>query len=380
MTGTPSEEGLADALTRRLHEFDTAAGFVFWTASPSPPVIAVLLAMGCHVVELILDDTEATDRLTTRRMCRACGRAGRFEVCPGCGGEAVRRPDDSPETVARRLSDYRRRCALIPAGTDRLRVDATPPPEQVAAAISEVPALAEFGRLLAGLDWLIGLYVAGSLATGDYRPGVSDLDLVAVVDGPVTDAREAALTALHRQVDSAFDGTNLGCVYVDVERLTAVDVRHPTWTHGLLVQRVLSGISRAELVRHGYAVFGRPPRELFPPMSGDAVRDAARAELTGYWAWAARRPWIWCDPVIADLGLTSMARGRHALRTGGLLSKSAAIEQAAAPPWLIAQLRTRRQGSPVVSPRWRTALIAWRDARRTVRKAQPSVAGHHTEG
>ncbi|WP_262479938.1 nucleotidyltransferase domain-containing protein [Actinoplanes lobatus] len=240
--------------------------------------------------------------------------------------------------------------------------------------------MAEFGRLLAGLDWLIGLYVAGSLATGDYRPGVSDLDLVAVVDGPVTDAREAALTALHRQVDSAFDGTNLGCVYVDVERLTAVDVRHPTWTHGLLVQRVLSGISRAELVRHGYAVFGRPPRELFPPMSGDAVRDAARAELTGYWAWAARRPWIWCDPVIADLGLTSMARGRHALRTGGLLSKSAAIEQAAAPPWLIAQLRTRRQGSPVVSPRWRTALIAWRDARRTVRKAQPSVAGHHTEG
>ncbi|MBO3737575.1 nucleotidyltransferase domain-containing protein [Actinoplanes sp. NEAU-H7] len=307
-------------------------------------------------------------------MCRACGRPGRFEVCPGCGGEAIRRPDDSPETVARRLSDYHRRRALIPAGTPRLRVDAIPPPGQVAAAISEVPALAEFGRLLARLDWVTGLYVAGSLATGDYRPGVSDLDLVAAVDGPVTDARDAALTALHRQVDAAFGGTNLGCVYVDVERLTAVDVRHPTWTHGLSVRRVLSGITRAELVRHGFTVFGRPPREVFPPMSDDAVRAAARDELTGYWAWAARRPWLWCDPVIADLGLTSMARGRHALRTGTLLTKSAAIEQAAAPPWLIAHLRARRRGSPVVSPRWRTALITWRDARRTVREAQPSVA------
>ena len=41
-----------------------------------------------------------------------------------------------------------------------------------------------------------------------------------------------------------------------------------------------------------------------------------RAELCGYWAYATRRPLWWLSPVIADLGLTSMARGRHALRTG----------------------------------------------------------------
>ena len=50
-----------------------------------------------------------------------------------------------------------------------------------------------------------------------------------------------------------------------------------------------------------------------------------------------------------------------------LLTKSKAIEQAHAPTWLIDQLRARRRGEPVVSPRLRTGWIAWRDARTTTR-------------
>jgi hypothetical protein len=233
------------------------------------------------------------------------------------------------------------------------------------------PVVDEFGRLLAGLGWVTDLHVAGSVATGDYLPGVSDLDLVALVDGPVSPARRDELAALHRGLDAgAGAGLDLGCVYVDA--IADVTRRHPTWTHGSLVDRILSGVTRAELVRHGYAVFGRAPGEVFPAMTDDDVRGAARAELTGYWAWAARRPWLWLDPVIADLGLTSMARGRYALAHGALLTKSDAIEQAAAPGWLRDQLRARRRGEAVTSPRLRTAVIAWRDARRTVRgPAQP---------
>lgn len=232
--------------------------------------------------------------------------------------------------------------------------------------ITTPAAVLEFGRQLDALGWVTDLLVAGSLATGDYLPGVSDLDLVALVDGPVGGRRRSVLTALHRQLDAGVAaGLNLGCVYVDAGQRSDVRVQHPTWTHGSLVQRILSGITRAELVRHGYAVLGASPCDVLPPMTDDDVRAAARAELTGYWAWAVRRPWIWLDPVIADLGLTSMARGRHALRTGDLLTKSQAVEQADAPAWLIDQLRARRRGEHVTSPRRRTALIAWRDARRT---------------
>jgi hypothetical protein len=227
-------------------------------------------------------------------------------------------------------------------------------------------AVTRFGDRLAGLGWVSDLFVAGSLATGDYRPGLSDLDLVALVPGKIDDFRKAALVALHRELDAeAAAGLHLGCVYVEAAALSDIGVRHPTWTHGLLVDRILSGVTRAELVRHGFAVFGREPREVLPAMGEDEIRAAARAELTGYWRWAARRPWLWLNPVIADIGLTSMARGRHALRTGGLLTKTEAIEQAAAPAWLVGQLRARRRGEKVVSPKVRTAVIAWRDAWRT---------------
>jgi Nucleotidyltransferase domain len=232
------------------------------------------------------------------------------------------------------------------------------------------PAVLQLADRLDSLGWVADLLVAGSLATGDYIPGVSDLDLVALTTGPADRARQEILTGLHRELDSGpAQGLDLGCVYVDAGTLTDLGAVHPTWTHGSLVQRSLSTVTRAELVRHGFAVLGRPPAAVLPEMTDDDVRRAARADLCGYWAHAARRPWWWLNPVIADLGLTSMARGRHTLRTGQLLTKTQAIEQAHAPPWLKDQLRARRRGEPVSSPRTRTALIAWRDARRTVASA-----------
>jgi hypothetical protein len=234
--------------------------------------------------------------------------------------------------------------------------------------VTSVPAaVRHLAEQLDGLDWVTDLLVAGSLATGDYVPGVSDLDLVALTGDPVGPARQQILASLHRRLDrSSAQGLDLGCIYVDAGKLADLAALHPTWTHGSLVQRRLSGVTRAELVRHGFAVLGRSPAAVLPEMTDDDVRRAARAELCGYWAYAARRPLWWLNPVIADLGLTSMARGRHALQTGQLLTKTQAIEQARAPAWLKDQLRARRQGEQVISPRARTALIAWRDARRTV--------------
>ena len=158
--------------------------------------------------------------------------------------------------------------------------------------MSASPRIAQqLAEELSPLGWVADLLVAGSLATGDYRPGVSDLDLVAIVDGPVDEERQATLAALHTRLDEGSGrGLDLGCVYVSQAVLLDPLAKHPTWTHGQMVERILSGITRAELVLHGYAVFGRPPGEILPAMDEDDVREAGRAELTGYWAWAARRP------------------------------------------------------------------------------------------
>ena len=227
--------------------------------------------------------------------------------------------------------------------------------------------LDELARRLSGIGWVTDLFVGGSLATGDHVPGVSDLDLVALVSGPVDPDRAACLVTLHRELDEGVgSGQDLGCVYVDSSRLLDLDASHPTWTHGSMVNRSLSRVARAELVLYGFQVFGRPPSDVLPAVSRRDVREAARSELAGYWARAARHPLWWLDPVMPDLGLTSMARGRHAMTTGELLTKTSAIEVANAPDWLIRDMRARRAGEHVVSPRLRCAVIAWRDARRTV--------------
>lgn len=140
----------------------------------------------------------------------------------------------------------------------------------------------EFGDALRPLGWVTALWVGGSAATGDHRLGVSDLDLVALVDGPVDDERQATLRTLHTALDAgAAHDLDLGCVYVDATRVADLGAPHPTWTHGNLEQRILSGISRAELVRHGWTGFGPAPTSILPTMSDDDVRRAAHAELTG---------------------------------------------------------------------------------------------------
>lgn len=235
----------------------------------------------------------------------------------------------------------------------------------------EVPlAVRELRAGLRRLGWVTDLWVGGSLATGDHRAGVSDLDLVALSDGPVSGARRAAAAEVHRSLDAdPASGAQLGCVYVPAEDLLGLAARHATWTHCRLVDRPLSAIGRAELVRHGFAVLGRSPADVLPGMTDDDVRRAARSELTGYWTLAARRPWWWLDPSLVDLGLLTMARARYTWRTGQLLTKTAAVDLVGAPAPLVADLRARRDGQQVRSPRVSSAWAAWSDARRTTRAA-----------
>jgi hypothetical protein len=123
------------------------------------------------------------------------------------------------------------------------------------------PSVHHLAGHLDDLGWVTDLLVAGSLATGDYVPGVSDLDLVALTAGPVGPARQEILAGLHRKLDQGpAQGLDLGCVYVDAGRLADFGALHPTWTHGSLVQRILSGVTRAELVRHGLRRPGAPAR------------------------------------------------------------------------------------------------------------------------
>lgn len=198
---------------------------------------------------------------------------------------------------------------------------------------------------LAGPAHRCRLWICGSIATGDFVPGVSDIDLLAIVDGDLTTARRK-LRRLHRSWDrrlvaGPLRGTWLGCVYVSADALPGFEagpvplasaeansVRHLTWTHRKLIRRRLSLMMLTELSAHGRAVVGSAPSTVFAAASVDDVRRAALAELTGFWAWAVSRPWWWLRADHIDLATTSAARLHAALDRGELLTKSAALTAA----------------------------------------------------
>jgi hypothetical protein len=224
------------------------------------------------------------------------------------------------------------------------------------------PAVEAFTERVRKLGWVSDLWVAGSLASGDYRPGVSDIDLVAIVAEELNGERLWQITELHSELDDAA----LGCVYVDVRLLGDTAVRHPTWTHSELIERPLSRLTRAELIVHGIPLFGLEPTALLGTIDDRGIRGAVRAELRGYWTWAVRRPSLWLDPTFAELSLLTMARARHGLRTGELITKSQAIERASWPSSLKRRLALRRRGEDVALPRLRLAVRSWPDACWTV--------------
>ena len=210
--------------------------------------------------------------------------------------------------------------------------------------------MTHFADAVRGL--VAGIYVAGSVASGDYRPGVSDIDAVALVDRSPRPALREALVEAHERLDRTVEGADaLHCVYVARPAVEDHSYRHWTWAFGELFRRRLSGIARAELLADPVVVVGPPPSAWLPPMPDATLRDAARAELAGYWMTALRKRSIWLEDVYVDVGLTTLARADAAIRKGRLVTKTESIGRLPSlgiPLDLVDEIGCRRAGGEVV--------------------------------
>ena len=86
-----------------------------------------------HVVSIEIDDGMIEDRMTGRRVCEKCGASYHITanptktegICDLCGGNAVQRKDDAPETVRKRLAIYPESTEVLKeyyAGQQKLRL------------------------------------------------------------------------------------------------------------------------------------------------------------------------------------------------------------------------------------------------------------------
>jgi adenylate kinase len=116
---------LLDGFPRTLHQAQELAGFVGVDA----------------VIDLVVPDDVARARLSSRRVCPTCGQVtidltGAEQVrCPNGDDWALRRSDDEPAAIERRLALYERQAGPIEAFYEQrgllLRVDAQCAPDAV---------------------------------------------------------------------------------------------------------------------------------------------------------------------------------------------------------------------------------------------------------
>jgi adenylate kinase len=108
---------ITDLVRERLCEPDTAAGCILdgfpRTAAQAEALDTMVDPAALIVALLVASDEDIIRRLASRRICDACAITQSIlededdrDGCPYCGGNLVRRADDHPDTVRRRLSTY----------------------------------------------------------------------------------------------------------------------------------------------------------------------------------------------------------------------------------------------------------------------------------
>jgi hypothetical protein len=197
---------------------------------------------------------------------------------------------------------------------------------------------------------LVSVWAHGSLAGGDYQPGRSDLDLIAVLDRPCTTLQEQQLGEMHEDLGSATPlASKLHCSYLAVTELDDPARSHLTWAHEELMRRPATPVTRRELHNFGIVLYGQPPAALLPPVTDQQLADFIVDDLENFWRPSLDHPERYTRDIWVDLGLLTLARATVTLQDGKLITKAEALDvltDMGAPPEVVDDIRQRRYGDP----------------------------------
>ena len=192
-------------------------------------------------------------------------------------------------------------------------------------------------RLLANVqtvlaDRFAGMYLYGSLSSGDFDPRRSDIDFVVTTTGELTEDVIAALDSMHTQIMSSGLkwAKKLEGSYIPQAALRRYDPDgppYPTLNEGrfYLAPHGSDWIIQRHIIReHGVRLAGPPLQTVVDPVQPDDLRGAVRGILAEWWAPMLDNPdWLGRDEYQAFAVLT-MCRALHALEHGDIASKPVA--------------------------------------------------------
>jgi predicted nucleotidyltransferase len=185
---------------------------------------------------------------------------------------------------------------------------------------------------------LVGLYLYGSLATGDFSPETSDIDFAIATEGEL-DARDVErLAALHAELKArgrlfaVLEGSYIP--RAALRRFDPAHARHPHLSHERPFGFETHGpdwvIQYHVMREYGAAIAGPPARELIDPVTPDELRGAVRGVLDGFWAGFGASDAFLRERAYQVFAVQTMCRALHTLEQGAISSKPVALRWARA--------------------------------------------------
>ncbi|MDQ5972418.1 MAG: hypothetical protein QG553_577 [Patescibacteria group bacterium] len=212
---------------------------------------------------------------------------------------------------------------------------------------------------------LVGLYLTGSLTYGDFEPGSSDIDFLAVLENEPSMAEVESIKALHKEIAKAvplwakrLEGSYLSKDLLSIDR----PVKERPYVNNGEVKLCLYGnewiINLYALQEAGITLIGRPLADILPEVKIGQVRQASLLDLKDDWlpklndSKAFDQPDYDSSHIKAYTVLT-MCRILHRANNDGVASKRVATKwvKQTYPEWsdLVTQAEQWQHGMPMPS-------------------------------
>jgi predicted nucleotidyltransferase len=181
-----------------------------------------------------------------------------------------------------------------------------------------------------------GLYLYGSLASGDFDPVSSDVDFVVATHQPIPAAQLPELEKLHQELTAVHPhwSIHLEGAYLPLADLRRYDPAGGPYPHWHERRFYVAGqgsdwiIQRHVLREWGVRLAGPPPNTLIDPVTPDDLRQAVGGVLAEWWAPMLDDPTWLHEWLYQAFAILTMCRALHTLETGTIASKPVAARWA----------------------------------------------------
>jgi len=179
----------------------------------------------------------------------------------------------------------------------------------------------------------VGLYLFGSLSSGDFDPQRSDIDFLVATDGELPAEMLPALASMHQRLAEAHPKwtRRLEGSYIPrraLRRYNPAQARHPSLRIDGSFDVDHHGpdwvIQRHEIRRHAIALSGPEPSTLIDPVAPNELRAAAQATLREWWAPMLEDPARLRQREYQAYAVLTMCRALYTLQHSTVVSKGLA--------------------------------------------------------